>query len=136
MTKQNAAKWLIVIASVGHIVGFVTAVPEHIIDPTWPAHARFHALQALLWIVGFDLVSIALTLRPFARGEPWARWGLMVSLLLAHGGYFVSLAAIPEGSPPEGMNAHLPLLALLLVHFIGLALGWRGAIPPARVPRT
>jgi hypothetical protein len=134
MTRQNAAKWLLVIANFGHIVGYAMAVPEHIADAAWPPHARFHVLQALLWIVGFDLVSIALALRPFARGELWARWALVVSLVLAHGGYFVALAAIPAGSPPEGLNAHLPLLALLIGHLVGLGLGWRGATAPTRAP--
>lgn len=117
--------WMVVLASVGHMIGYCFAVPEHIVDGTWPAHARFHVVQALIWLIGFDLISVALALGPFARGERWARWALVIALIMAHGGYFIALLAIPEGHPPEGLRAHLPLAALLVLHAIGLVLGWR-----------
>jgi hypothetical protein len=119
--------WMIILASLGHMLSYGFAVPEHIVDATWSAHARFHVLQALIWLIGLDLISIALALRPFARGERWARWALVVTLLLSHGGYFIALVAIPEGHPAAGMRAHIPVTVLFVTHALGLVLGWRPA---------
>ena len=126
---MKLAKWLVVAASAGHLIGYCLAVPEHVVATDWPAHARFHVLQSLVWIVALDTVTVMVALGPFAAGRHWARWALFASLLGAHGGYFIALVAIEGGAPPEGMAAHVPLAAAGAVFAIGLALGWRRTAP-------
>ena len=123
---MNTAKWLVGAASIAHLVAYCVAVPGHVIDPTWVGHARFHVVQALLWIAGFDGVCAVVALGPFGR-DAWARWVLLVGLVFAHGSYFAALVAVPSGHPPNGMAAHLPLAGFALVYAVGLALGWRGS---------
>lgn len=132
---MNLPKWLVAAASVGHLLGYCLAVPEHIVAIDWPAHARFHVLQSLIWVVGLDIVSVALALGPFAAGRQWARWALLLSLVCAHGGYFIALLAIADGGPPEGLRAHVPLAIAGAVFALGLALGWRapGADQPGNL---
>lgn len=117
---------LLALASIGHLIGYGFAVPEHIVDAAWPAHARFHVFQALLWLAAVDLVAAGIALGPFARGDRWARWALLAVLLLVHVGYFVALAFFPDGHPAPGMAAHVPLGAALVLFVVALALGWRG----------
>lgn len=121
---MKLAKWLVVAASVGHLVGYSLAVPEHVAADDWPPHARFHVLQSLIWVIALNIVTVLVALGPFARGRKWARWALLVSLLGAHGGYFIALATI-GGGPPEGLRAHVPLAIAGAIFAVGLALGWR-----------
>lgn len=131
----KTAKWLVGIASLAHLVAYCFAVPEHIVDSTWPFHARFHVFQALVWIVGLDLVCAILAFGPFARGVAWARWALLTGLIFGQGAYFMAMIAIPDGHPPEGLAAHLPLLGILLVYSVGLVFGWRqDSVPPQLDP--
>lgn len=118
---------LIVVASVGHLAAYLVAAPVDVADATWPLHARFHVLQALLWIAGLDAVIVALALGPLRRGERWSWWTLVSAGASAHAGYFASLAAIRGGGPPE-MSAHLVLGALMAAYGAGLALGWRALV--------
>ena len=125
---------LLAFASVAHMGGYLYAAPEHVVDPLWPPHARFHVLQALLWIVGFDLVLLLVILGPLARGDRWARWALLLAWPFVHGGYFVAL--LRGGGPPE-LGAHLALLVVALLYGVGLAMAWRAppAAPATRSPR-
>lgn len=107
------------LACLAHAGGYLYAAPEHVIDPHWPPHAQFHVLQALLWIVGFDLVLLLATLGPLARGEPWARRGLWIAWPFVHGGYFVALAR--GGGPPQ-LGAHLALAVVAVLYAVGLAM--------------
>lgn len=123
---MRLAKWLIALASIGQLIGYGFAVPEHIIDQAWPEHARFHVFQALLWLAAVDLASAVIALGPFAKGDPWARWALAIVLVFVHAGYFVALVLFPDGRPEPGLAAHIPLAAVMALFATGLALGWRG----------
>ena len=122
---MRIATWLIVIACVGHLVGYTQAVPEHIADEHWPGHARFHVLQALVWLVGLDLLAIVIAVGPFARGLAWSRWALLLALVCSHGAYFIALTAFPDSGPPQGMASHGPLAGAMALHALGLVIGWR-----------
>jgi len=110
------------LATVGHIGAYLYAAPEHVVDLSWPDHARFHVLQAIFWIVGFDLVLLALILGPLARGRAWVRQVLLLAWPFVHGAYFFAL--LRGGGPPE-TSAHVALGALLLLYGVGLGLVWR-----------
>jgi hypothetical protein len=116
------AKALLLAATAIHAVAYLVAAPEHVVDRWWPAHARFHVMQALLWAVGFDAVVALIVLGPFARGERWARAALLVAAVFLHGAYFIAFAA---GGWPTNLSAHVSLGASTLLFVFGLALGWR-----------
>jgi hypothetical protein len=121
----RSARNLIVAACVLHIIAYLQAVPVHITDMDWPAHARFHVLQALIWLVGLDVSLLLIARGPYARGERWAFGALVVGLFSSHVGYFLSMFAIPGGAPP-GMFAHVALGIILALYVLGLLLGERG----------
>jgi hypothetical protein len=121
----RSARNLVVTACALHIVAYLQAVPVHLTDKDWPAHARFHVFQALLWIVGLDLALMLIALYPYARGERWAFGALVVGLFTSHLGYFLAMFAIPGGAPPD-LTAHIGLGVILALYLLGLLLGERG----------
>jgi cytochrome bd-type quinol oxidase subunit 2 len=135
MTKTllpQIARNALVTACAFHIIAYLQAVPVHLTDKDWPAHARFHVFQALLWIVGLDLVLLLIALYPYARGERWAFWALIAGLFTSHLGYFLAMFVVPGGAPPD-LQAHIGLGVILALYVLGLLLGERGrqALPPA-----
>ncbi len=115
---------LLVAATVIHIIAYLVAQTEHIVDDTWPMHARFHTLQALIWIVGLDATLLATILGPLRQKKRWALPVLGIGGLTAQGAYFMTMAALPAGRPPE-LSAHLIMAALVVCFATGLALVWR-----------
>ncbi len=122
--RTGLAVGLLAFATVAHAVGYLFAAPEHVVDPEWPLHARFHILQALLWGVGFDAMILVIVLGPFRAGARWARHLLVLAIPFLHGAYFIAIAAIPDGKPPE-MWAHVLLGIVAAMYVLGLGLGWR-----------
>jgi hypothetical protein len=97
---------LITVATLGQMIGLWFAVPEHIVDPTWPLHARFHVMQAVFWITGLDGAILVLTWGPLLRQEQWSLWALLALLVFAQISYFVAALALPKGRPPSRGNAY------------------------------
>lgn len=122
MTRTIAVA-LLAVATTAHAVVYLYAAPEHVVDAAWPLHARFHVLQALLWAVGFDLVLLALVFGPFRRGHRWALWVLGGAWPFVHAGYFIALAGIRGGGPPE-RSADVIMGGVMFVYAAGWALGW------------
>ena len=58
---KNAAR-LITLASIGQILGYAYALPGHLDEPTWSAHAQFHHVLAWLWLIS------AFIMRPSING--------------------------------------------------------------------
>jgi hypothetical protein len=124
--KEQAApdrrpRWtlLVAVATVAHLVAYLVAAPEHVVDASWPAHARFHVLQALSWIVGGDLV-ILLVVWPRSRMPARLRLAVVVlGALCFHASYFGALAMIWQGRP-ERASATPIMAAIALVYFLGL----------------
>src|SRR5687768_17554016 len=106
---------LMVFASVAHLVAYFIAAPEHVVDPSWPDHARFHLAQAIFWVAGLDVLSAYVAYR---GGSTLI---LAAVFLTAHLSYFVSMLLVPDGRPPA-LTAHLSLGAIALVFLAGLAL--------------
>lgn len=116
------ASRLIMIACLGHCVAYLYAAPRHVIDASWPLHAQFHVLQAIFWIIALNIVLAMIGWRPFARGEAWAFWALLLGGLGSQGGYFAAMVALPAGRPPA-LSSHLALGVILVVYGVGLVLG-------------
>jgi uncharacterized membrane protein len=47
-------------------------VAGHLVDQSWPMHARFHAIQSLLWVFALNVTIALLAFGPVRRGERWA----------------------------------------------------------------
>jgi hypothetical protein len=120
---------LILFTSGAWLVGLCTGVPDHLTDPTWPPHARFHTLQALLWLVALNVTIAVLVLGPARRGERWALVLLALLFICAQGSYFVAYVLVPGGAPPEAF-AHMGSAISATLYAVGLIL------LASRVPRT
>src|SRR5262249_14958331 len=92
---MKASSLLIALATVGHAVTYLVAAPPHVMDASWPPHARFHVLQALLWALGFNVLVLVVVARAYGRGERWSWWALATAWLFLHVAYFACLPAVP-----------------------------------------
>jgi hypothetical protein len=120
------ARLLLCLGSLGHLLIYLIAAPEHVVDAAWPDHARFHILQAMFWIAGLDLVATAIAWRLPDHRDRWALAALCVVWFTAHASYFIAIAALPDGRPPN-LSADLSLAAALLLYTTGLGLALRGS---------
>lgn len=124
---------VIALASLAHAAAYCVAAPEHVVDAGWPDHARFHVLQALIWIVALDLALAALALGPLRKGRRGVLPVIGLGGLGAHGAYFAAMIAQPAGRPPE-LSSHLILGGIAAVFALGFVLAVRDD-PPVAVPR-
>jgi len=92
-------KYLLVFTYVGIIIGFIVAIPEHIIDHSWSVHAKNHVLQTLFWIVGYAIINIVIVLIPFSQKQQWSWWLLLFSGVVFYAGYFLSIFYTNGGAP-------------------------------------
>ena len=125
MNRQRLPTILVTTSAAGHLIGNVIPAIEHIRDPDWPPHARFHMMQATCLLTGADLMAIAVALGPLRRRERWAFWIELTYVLFAQGGYFASIATLPKGRP-RGAVFHLLYACATIIFLAGLFQGWRG----------
>jgi hypothetical protein len=97
---------LLTVAALGQLFGYWFAVPEHMVDRTWPLHARFHLIQAFFWITGLDVAILVLIWWPLQQHELWSLWLLLALFLFAQLSYFVALLALPKGRQFSRGNWH------------------------------
>lgn len=117
---MKPAQSLIVCAHGGSALALIYAIPRHLSDASWPAHAKNHVLQALFWVVGFHLVAITLAWIPLSRGERWAWWASLGASLSIFGGYFAAIAVTGGGAP--GPADDVFFATLFFANLIGLYL--------------
>ena len=117
---------LLTIAALGQLFGYWFAVPEHIVDRSWPIHARFHMVQAFFWITGLDLAILVLIWWPLRNRELWSLWTLLALLFFAQISYFLAILVLPKGLRPSAGNWHEWVYGLDAVIFaVGLFLAAR-----------
>ena len=121
---MKAAAWFITIACIVQILGYAYALPGHLGDPTWSAHAQFHLLLSWIWVVGLDICLVALAWVPFRQQERWSLWLLLLGLLVAQGGHFITSLLVPAGRPTEWWYDYALALGVV-IYAGGLLLGWR-----------
>lgn len=117
---MKITKALLIYTYIGIIYGFSIAIPLHISDHTWSAHAKNHVLQTLFWIVGYSIINVVLVLIPFSRKEKWAWWLLLFSGFVFYAGYFGAIAITDGGAPGLrddiffGVNAVIYTICLMV----------------------
>lgn len=119
------ARRLIALAHVLTILAFCYAVPAHLLDATWPVHARNHVLQALFWVVGLNGIGLVILYGPFRRGERWAWRALLLIAAFLYGGYFLANAMTGGGAP--GPTDDVFFAAVAAVYLLGLALAHKAS---------
>lgn len=121
-------RWLIIVGSILHIGAYFVAAPKHVVDPSWPDHARFHILQAIFWITGLDITAAVIGFYLLPSTKTWIKLLLSFIFVTAHLSYFISMFLIPAGRPPE-FSAHLILGSFSSVYLAGLVMIVRGRVP-------
>lgn len=121
--RMRVGVWLLTAVVVVHIIAYLVAQTEHVVDPHWPDHARFHTLQALIWIVGLDALLVALILGPLRKMKRWTLPLLLIGGVTSQGAYFATMLLFPAGRPPE-LSAHLIMAVLAAGFAVGTALVW------------
>ena len=118
--------FLVVLSTGIHLLAYLLpqAMPEHLMDSTWPAHARFHMWQATFWLLSLDVMILLIALFPFRMKQAWSLWVLVVGFIGSQLGYYFSILIVREGRP-DVAGADLGLLVVMVIYLAGLALGWR-----------
>ena len=121
---KNAAR-LITLACIGQILGYAYALPQHLDEPSWSAHAQFHHVLAWIWLVGLDIAIMSLAWGPLQKGERGTFWLLLLLFISAQGGHFMASLVVPAGRPSEWWYDYA-LGTVTLIFAIGLGIAWRG----------
>jgi hypothetical protein len=114
---------LLASATLGHLLVYLFGGPKHVVDETWPPHARVHMLQSLGWTLGLDSLSLALVVGPLRQGKRWAYWALVYAFPFVHLPYFIGMALIQDG----GSDAFgtFSVSVMMTQYLVGLAAGWK-----------
>jgi uncharacterized membrane protein YhaH (DUF805 family) len=104
MTRKVLLIIVAVLCSLGVILG-ISVTFEHLNEPGFPDHARFHAGMSGIYIVLVSLAALGLVV----QGLRGARCGalLLFAVVAVPLGSLVAALLVPEGAPP----APFPLLA-------------------------
>jgi hypothetical protein len=120
---KNAAR-LITLASIGQILGYAYALPQHLDEPSWSDHAQFHHVLAWVWLVGLDIAIISLVWGPLQKRERSTFWLLVFLFISAQGGHFIVSLVVPAGRPSEWWYDYA-LGTVTLIFAIGLGIAWK-----------
>ena len=123
---KNAAR-LITLASIGQILGYAYALPQHLDEPSWSDHAQFHHVLAWVWLVGLDIAIISLVWGPLQKRERSTFWLLVFLFISAQGGHFIVSLVVPAGRPSEWWYDYA-LGTVTLIFAIGLGLSWKALL--------
>ena len=123
---MRTATIFVVISTTIHLLAYLLpqAMPEHLVEMNWPAHARFHMWQATFWLISLDVMILIVALVPFRQKQDWTFWALLAGFAGSQLGYFLASALVPEGRP-DTQGADIGLLFVMLIYLAGLVLGWR-----------
>jgi len=73
---------------------------------------RGRRATAATWALAYALLGLVVTLGPYRRGERWAWWALLVSMLVPQ---LLSLLRVPMLATTQGAQTPATLLALTLL---------------------
>jgi hypothetical protein len=121
---MKAAAALLTAASIIQLAGYFYALPTHLGDPTWSAHAQFHHVLGWIWLAGLAIGIIVLAWGPLQRRERWSLWLLSALFIFSQIAHFMAEAIVPAGRPPEAWY-DLALGFQAFIYLVGLILAWR-----------
>jgi len=130
MNLKNAAR-LITFAVVVQILGYAYALPGHLGDPTWSAHAQFHLVLSWIWIVGLNLAILFIAWGSLQQRDRNSFWVLLILFISAQGGHFIASLIVPAGRPSQWWYDYA-LGADALIFAAGLGMSWR-ALPETKM---
>ena len=125
--KMKYATTMITIAIIVHLFGhFVPeALPEHIFDTNLDAHMRFHTFQSSFWILGIDLLILAITYNAFRYQQRWSCFALLFAGIPSQLAFYFALGVFSEGAPEIGLVVHILMFVTMLLYFGGVLLGMK-----------
>jgi len=123
MNLKNAAR-MITLAVAAQVLGYAYALPQHLGELTWSAHAQFHHVLAWIWNVGLNIAIVALAWGPLQKRDGNALRLLVILFIFAQGGHFIASMVVPAGRPSEWWYDYA-LGAMLLIFAIGLGVARR-----------
>ena len=118
---KNAAR-LMTLACIGQILGYAYALPGHLDEPSWSAHAQFHHVLGWIWLVGLNIAIITHVWGPLQKRDRSSFWTLLILFISAQGGHFIASLVVPAGRPPEPWYDYaLGTVALIFAIGLGIA---------------
>ncbi len=123
--KENASPSILAVALLCIAFGLVLLTAwfptlEHISDPSWTGHQRFHAFREIFLASLFGTAGLVLCLGPLRRGEPRALAAVGFLGLGVVGGFWVGLpiTGIGESGIEPYINHGLQLFTLTTGYLI------------------
>lgn len=95
--------WVIGLATLLGVVGLYQGgmvTVEHLQEPNFPAHARFHAAVGGLYLLALSAIALALAWGPYRWGGKGAGAVLVLTLTATPVGVLIAAGLVPEGAPP------------------------------------
>lgn len=115
------SKILISIPLVATIFVALTRATVHF-ELSWPIHAQHHLVHQIVLFIGFSLVGLLLLYKPLSRGRTWAWWGLLITGISIHGGFWLGHPLVGLGEPGTIPNTAQAILSGIFI--AGLAVAW------------
>jgi hypothetical protein len=88
----------------GVIAPFVTIIPNHVLDKSWSAHARFHATWASGKLLALGICQILLAAYPLRARERWSWFALASNFVF--GGLSILFASRVQVGPLRPLRTH------------------------------
>jgi hypothetical protein len=79
-------------------LGAPFAAKLHLFQPGATPHQDFHVVWEACKYFAVSVLALLVVVRPLARGERWAWWGLLVATFVLFGGVFFA-DAVTRGAP-------------------------------------
>lgn len=99
---------------------FTYAIPEHFHETDWPEHAKNHAFESILWVIGLSLSVIYIAADVYKNRKKQGIYLLSLIGVLIYPGYF--WAGWITGGPAPGLFDDIVFAVLGIFHFSGVAL--------------
>lgn len=100
------------------MISMAFAMPDHLTDPSWPAHAKTHLAQSLVWLQGMGFIGLILAIKLSRSGSNFV-WTLHLLLgIIIFGGYFLGILVTGGGAP--GLRDDIFFVILWVIHLVSL----------------
>lgn len=118
---MKISKVLLTIPLIATIFVALTRATVHF-ELDWPVHAQHHLIHQIVLMIGISLVGLIILYGPLIRGERWAWWGLLLTGIAIHGGFWLGHPIVGLGEPGTIPNTAQGILSALYAG--GLLAAW------------